>query len=214
MAVTRDTIVDEALGQAERASWEAVRLRRVASALGVSLEDVWAHFREKEDIVDAWFDRADKAMLTEIRKPGFPELGARERLERSLLAWLAALAPHRRVTRQMILNKLEPGHVHYQVAGALRVSRTVQWLREAVGRDATLPWRAVEETALTSLYLAVFFRWMWDDSPGAERTRAFLRRSLDWGTRACGRAPVSAPGTPRRRSETGAGPAGPAEINL
>lgn len=78
----------------------------------------------------------------------------------------------------MILGKLEPGHVHYQLRGLLRVGRTVQWLREAAGRTSVFPWRAFEEAALTAIYLATFARWMYDDSPGAARTAAFLRRRL------------------------------------
>ena len=179
MAVTREAIVDAALVRAERASWEAVRLHEVAADLGATLNEVRAHFREKEDIVDAWFDRADGVMLDLAARTDWSGVAPAERLERVLMAWFEALAPHRRVTRQMILNKLEPGHVHYQISGLLRVSRTVQWMREAAGRAAPLPWRALEETALTSIYLVTFFHWMYDDSAGAARTRAFLRARLD-----------------------------------
>jgi len=179
MTVTRDAIVDAALARAEQTSWEAVRLHDVAAALGATLNDVRTHFREKEEIVDAWFDRADGAMLTHAAHP--EELGrpTRERLERAMFAWLDALSTHRSVTRQMILNKLEPGHLHYQIKGVLRVSRTVQWMREAAGSDAVLPWRAVEETVLTGIYLMTFFHWMYDNSPGSTSTREFLRRRFD-----------------------------------
>ncbi len=183
MTVTRDAIVDAALAQAEQTSWEAVRLHDVAAALGISLNDVRAHFREKEEIVDAWFDRADSAMLEQAARPDVAGLAPRERLERVMAAWLEALAPHRRVTRQMIWNKLEPGHVHYQINGLLRISRTVQWMREAAGRDAVLPWRALEETVLTGIYLMTFFYWMYDDSSDAVRTREFLRRRLETAER-------------------------------
>lgn len=179
MPVTRDAIVDAALSQAERVSWEAVRLHDVAAALSVPLEDLRLHFREKEEIVDAWFDRADAAMLRDAARPDFLALSPRDRLERAVMTWLAALAPHRHVTRQMILNKLEPGHVHYQLSGLLRVSRTVQWVREAAGRKAVLPLRAFEEAALTSIYLATFLSWMYDDSAQAARTRGFLHRQLE-----------------------------------
>lgn len=179
MAVTRETIVDAALARAERASWEAVRLHQVAADLGATLNDVRAHFREKEDIVDAWFDRADAAMLDLAARTDWSGATPAERLERVMMAWFDALAPHRRVTRQMIRNKLEPGHVHYQIDGLLRVSRTVQWMREAAGRAAPLPWRAFEETALTGIYLASFCYWMYDDSAGSARTREFLHRRLD-----------------------------------
>lgn len=179
MPLTRDAIVDAALTLADQSSWEAVRLYRVAAALGATLNEVRAHFPEKEDIVDAWFDRADAAMLEQAARPEVTAAAPRERLERVMLAWYSALAPHRRATRQMILNKLEPGHVHYQINGLLRVSRTVQWMREAAGRDAVLPWRALEEATLTSIYLMTFFYWMYDDSPDSVRTRDFLHRGLE-----------------------------------
>jgi ubiquinone biosynthesis protein COQ9 len=184
MPITRDHIVDTALALAEIRSWEAVRLRDVAAELGTTLDDVRAHFREKEDIVDAWFDRADHAMLARSAEPEIMALDGRERLHRLLMAWLNALTPHRKPTRQMILNKLEPGHLHYQFAGSLRVSRTVQWWREAAGRDAVLPRRAIEETVLTSIYLATFARWMADHSPESAATAALLDRLL--ATAECG----------------------------
>jgi AcrR family transcriptional regulator len=161
-----------------RSSWEAVRLHEVATELGITLDEVRRHFREKEEVVEAWFDRADGAMLACTQAPGFAALTARERLQTVIMAWLAALAPHRKVTRQMILGKFEPGHVHIQIPGLLRVSRTVQWMREAAQRDAAYLRRALEETALTTIYLTTFFVWMCDGSQGSDRTRRFLERSL------------------------------------
>lgn len=198
--VTREAIVDAALSRADQTSWEAVRLHDIAAALGVTLNDVRAHFREKEDVVDAWFDRADAAMLEYAARADVKALAPGERLERVIMAWLDALAPHRRVTRQMILNKLEPGHVHYQLNGVLRVSRTVQWMREAAGRDAALPWRAFEETALTSIYLMTFLRWMYDDSPESVRTREFLRRRLEDARRLARLVPGAPVGRQSERS--------------
>ncbi len=174
----RDRIVDAAIELAEHRSWEAVRLHDVAAALGVSLDQVRQHFREKEDLTDAWFDRADGAMLCAAEAVDLQALPTRERLQRLIMAWLGALAPHRKVTREMIYGKLEPGHLHIQIPGLMRVSRTVQWIREAAHRDATDLRRAVEETALTTIYLMTFFYWMRDDSPGCAATSRFLERCL------------------------------------
>jgi AcrR family transcriptional regulator len=102
-------IIDAAIDLAEQDSWETVRLHAVAARLGVSLDDIRRVFREKEDIVEALFDRADEAMLYVAEAPGFLDLPTRVRLHRVIMAWLEALAPHRRVTRQMIGGKLEPG---------------------------------------------------------------------------------------------------------
>lgn len=171
---TKDQILDAALALAERRSWESLRLHEVAAELRVSLNEVRAHFREKEELTDAWFDRADEAMLQASLRPGLTELAPRERLHRLLMTWLSALAPYRRVTRQMIYGKFEPGHFHYQYAGLMRVSRTVQWLREAARRNAGLPWRALEESALTAIYLTTLFYWLRDESENARRTSSFL----------------------------------------
>lgn len=207
----RTKIVDTALALAEQRSWEAVRLYDVAAELDITLAQVCEHFREKEDIVDAWFDRADSAMLVDAAQSEFLALAPRARLQRVMMTWFAVLAPHRRPTRQMIYNKLELGHFHYQFSGALRVSRTVQWMREAAQRDATLPRRAIEEAALTGIYLMAFFYWMRDDSPGSSRTAAFLDRLLARAERIAGFAPGGWPGLAPRPTQTPtkAGPLAP-----
>lgn len=175
---TADQIVDTAVELGERNSWEAVRLNNVASALGITLDDVRAHFREKEDIVDAWFERADSAMLKAAQASDFPYLNPRQRLHRLIMTWLGTLYPYRKTTRQMIFGKLEPGHVHIQIPGLIRISRTVQWMREAAGRNATYIRRALEETALTTIYLAAFIHWMNDNSSGSAKTSRFLDSCL------------------------------------
>jgi len=170
----RNRIVEAALELGKQQSWEAVRLHAVAEATGISLNKERLYFREKEDLVDAWFDRADSAMLQEAEAPDFQELSPRQRLHRLIMTWLATLAPHRNVTRQMIYGKMELGHVHIQIPGLMRVSRTVQWIREAAHLDATHVRRALEETGLTSIYLMTFFYWMKDNTPNSEKTSCFL----------------------------------------
>ena len=174
----RDAIVDTAIELAEQSSWEAVRLFDVAAEMKISLDDIRLHFSEKEDLVDAWFDRADSAMLKLAEDKEFLALTHQERLHHLIMAWLSALAAHRQVTRQMIGAKLEPGHIHIQVPAIMRVSRTVQWVREAAQRDATFVRRALEETALTTIYLATFVYWMNDSSNDSQNTRNFLRHKL------------------------------------
>jgi AcrR family transcriptional regulator len=180
MTATPDPIriLDSALNLAEERSWEAVRLYDVAAATGMTLDDIRIHFREKEDLVEAWFDRADAAMLRDAGKPDFFSLSTRERLQQLITTWLDTLAPHRQVTRQMILAKCEPGHLHIQIPAVMRISRTVQWMREAAHQDATYLARALEETVLTGIYLTTFIYWMRDESLGSTRTRYLLASLL------------------------------------
>jgi AcrR family transcriptional regulator len=174
----RETIVSTAVALAERSSWEAVRLFDIAAELNVTLDDIRTHFREKEDLIDAWFDRTDGIMLKAAEQYDFSALLPRERLHRLIMTWLNAMADHRTVTRQMIGSKLEPGHIHIQIPAIMRISRTVQWMREAAKRDATFIRRALEETVLTTIYLATFVHWMFDESPGSQKTSDFLTQKL------------------------------------
>ena len=174
----RAAIIDTAIAIAERSSWEAVRLFDIAAELNISLDDIRLYFREKEDLIDAWFDRADSRMLKAAETVGFLSLSPRQRLHYLIMTWLEALAAHRKVARQMIGAKLEPGHIHIQIPAIMRISRTVQWIREAAQRDATFVRRALEETALTTIYLATFAHWMQDESENSQRTRDFLDHNL------------------------------------
>lgn len=176
---TRDRIVNAAIELAERDGWEAVRLHQVATACDAGLDDIRRHFREKDEIIDAWFDRADAAMLARADGRALDGLSPRERIRELIVTWLEALAPHRRVTREMVAHKLEFGHVHVQFPAILRISRTVQWIREGALLDAPLPRRALEEAAMTALFIKTFLYWLRDESPQFRNTRRWLDRGLD-----------------------------------
>ena len=173
-----ERILDKALSLGEAVSWEALSLHRLADELGLALNEIRACYPQKDALVEAWFDRADAAALAIPAEPGFDELPLPKRLQRIIEAWLDALQPHRRLTREMLAYKLEPGHVHLQLAGITRISRTVQWFREAAWQDSTGVRRILEETALTLVYVNAFVRWLYDDSPDARATREFLGRAL------------------------------------
>ncbi|MSP67874.1 MAG: hypothetical protein EXQ96_07230 [Alphaproteobacteria bacterium] len=158
--------------------WERVRLHDVAADLGLSLAELRLHFRELDAIGTAWLARADAAMLAAPADRAFRSLPARERISVALQRWLDALAGHRRVTGQVLRAKLYPGHPQHTLGLVWWVSRTVQWLREAVALDAGGRQRQVEEIGLTALFLATLWRWVRDESPDQERTRRYLANRL------------------------------------
>lgn len=174
----RQQILDTALQLAAKTGWEQLTLQQIAAALHISLADIYPHYRQKDDLVDAWFDRADLALLSaQISK----ELPASARLQQAIQHWLAALAPYHKLTGQMLLYKLEPGHIHLQLGGILRISRTVQWLREAAGLTASGAARIGQELALSSLFVAVFIYWLNDSSKAQQHSLKILQRKLQWG---------------------------------
>lgn len=170
-----DKILDAALRCAGRAHWERVRLTDVAAEAGCTLADIHAHFHDKESIVDALWDRADHAMLQFAGDaPSARDVPAR--IEQLVFAWLAPLAPHRKCVRQMLLVRLEPGHLHIQLPTLLRISKTVQWFREAADLRASFAWRALEESALTALFVATVAAWLRDDDD--KQARRILAEGL------------------------------------
>lgn len=177
-AERRCRIIDTALTLGAERGWDGVHLHDVAARLGIGLADITRHFADKDAIAEAWFERADAALLAAPEAPGWHLLSPRERLHRAIFSWLHALAPHRRLAAEMLRYKFQPEHLHLQVRGVLRISRTVQWIREAALLPATGWRRECEEAALTAIYLTTFACWLRDDSPGASRSGSLLARQL------------------------------------
>ncbi len=179
-----DTIVNEAVRQAEERGWQAVRLSEVAHCLELPMSVVLERFRDMDDVANAWFQRGWRAMLAE--KPDtFEDWPERVRIEHCLLAWFDAFAAHRQVTMEMLRRKAHLPHPHTWVPMVFDLSRTVQWLREAARLEARYGTRRaqLEEMALTHLFLASLAVWSTDLSEGQRRTRRFVERQLKRGER-------------------------------
>ena len=182
----QDRILDQALEQAEASSWEQLHLHAVATALNISLDVIRQYFPQKDDLAEAWFDRADRALLSSSYSEDFLDLSLHERLYQVITCWLDALATHRRLTREMLAYKLEPGHIHLQALGITRISRTVQWFSEAARHDSTGLQRIIDECALTMIYLTTFARWLFDDSLNNRNSKAVLKKALQhWQSSSC-----------------------------
>jgi AcrR family transcriptional regulator len=179
--ITADQILDAALHLADACGWERLHLFDVAAYLGVGLDVIAVHYREKDQLVEAWFDRADRALLARANAADLIALEPAKRLEELLVVWLDSLAAHRAVTRQMLLYKLEPAHIHLQVLGLLRISRTVQWWREAARRETLHLRRIAEESLLSGVYLRSFVHWLRHPEEDPSEFRALLRRQLRCG---------------------------------
>lgn len=175
---TRARILVVALALAEDKGWQEVSFTRLSRRLGMTLAELRRHYRDQDAIADTWFRRAQDAMLA---KPpaGFHDRPAKQRLEVLMLRWFDALAPHRRVTAEMLGGKLWLFHPHHYVPMVFNLSRLIQWLRDAAGLTAQGTRRQIEEIGLTALFLATLAVWCRDDSQGQAETRKFLAARLD-----------------------------------
>ena len=78
----------------------------------------------------------------------------------------------------MLWYKLEPLHLHLQVLGLLRISRTVQWIQELAGLNDRFLQRIINEIGLTSIYVCTFLYWLQDTSDKQKGTHRFLERKI------------------------------------
>ena len=92
------TILDTALELAESCGWERLYLHDVATALNCDLAAIARHYRQKDDLVEAWLDRADAALFERARGADLAALAPDKRLEELLMAWLGGIAAHRALT--------------------------------------------------------------------------------------------------------------------
>ena len=88
-----------------------MRLHDVAARLGIPVEDILCHYCDLDSVANAWFRRPLRAMVAP-KVHDFVTLAAPERIELCLLDWFDALAPHRRVTAQMLRGKIHLSHPH------------------------------------------------------------------------------------------------------
>ncbi|WP_419905037.1 hypothetical protein [Kiloniella sp.] len=173
----RQHIIDEALSFADNHGWSQSTLGPLADHMGVEVNDIRAHFPDANAIANAWFTRAQDAMLG--KKPGgFDTLPVRERINLIMLRWFDALAPHREVAAQIFCAKVHYPHIHHWAPAIFLLSRTIQLLRDAAGLHARGRRAQIEEIGLTALFLATLRGWCRDDSPDQERTRRNLDRRL------------------------------------
>jgi AcrR family transcriptional regulator len=177
-ASTPDNILDAALALADEIGWRQVTARAIGARLGGGPDLVHTHYRDLDEIADAWFRRA---LAQALADPADAALPFAERLARIFHRWLDALAPHRRASLDMIGAKLYPSHPHHWVPLIFNLSRLVQWMLDAAECSATGRRRQATEVAVSALVPAVLWRWRRDDDQAvkdfvADRLRQMERR--------------------------------------
>ncbi|MDP5293620.1 TetR/AcrR family transcriptional regulator [Oceanimonas sp. CHS3-5] len=175
LSAERDAILDTALHLALHRGWHGFSLRELAEVRELSLADLSRHFRSRDDLAEALFDRADDALLS---LPLDPQEPMHERLLTGIMVWLDYLAPYRNQVKEMLGYKLEPGHCHLQAHGITRISRTVQWLLESADWQASGLRRSAGEVALTGIYLTAVASFMVDASDNLNTTRTLVHGLL------------------------------------
>ena len=173
-----DRIVDAAIALGEERGWDAVHVYDIADHMGVGLEQIERHFRNKDEIAEAWFRRADHALAACANETGWASLSVRERLSMAIRRWFGTLDRHKTIAVAMLRYKVQPDHIHLVIQGVLRTSATVQWVREAARVPSKGLRRELEEPALTAIFLSTMAIWLIESTPGTPRAWDWMERQL------------------------------------
>ena len=170
-------ILKAALSIAGETEWYNLSLCDVASAAGLSLNDVMTHFPDTNAIADAWFEQALFTMLAPVPK-SYDRMPAPERLEMLLSRWFELLTSQRKVTIDMLRSKFHLPHPHHWGPLVFALSRHVQLWRETAKLRAAGRQRQIEEVGLTVIFLRTLLVWCNDESEGQQLTQNYLRKKL------------------------------------
>ena len=171
----RTDIVDAAMRLAAELDWEEVRLSDIAAEAGVTLATLRGAFDSKGAILGGLIRAVDRAVLAES-DPEMADEPARERLFDVLMRRFDALKPYQPALRRIADSYR--GDPLALIAFNTRSRRSMQWMLEAAGVDASGRMGLARAQVLVFAYgrtLDVFLR---DEDPGLARTMAALDRNL------------------------------------
>jgi ubiquinone biosynthesis protein COQ9 len=151
-------------------------VRAAAAELGVDGDVALLAFPDGGmDMVDAWFETIDAAMLAALPPETLRAMKIRDRITALVEARLALLAPHRESLRRALAVLALPRNV----ARAARLGwRSADAMWAAAGDTATDFNHYSKRTILGSVYAATIAVLLNDESENWSETRAFLGRRI------------------------------------
>jgi ubiquinone biosynthesis protein COQ9 len=172
----RDRLLDAALDEAAFSGWTDSCVVRAREAAGLSEgEAMIAAPRGAIDLIDAWFDRAERAMERAIIDCP-PDSKVRVKATLAVRARLDAMAPHKESLRRAALFLAMP----INVPDAARIGwRAADRAWKAMGDPSTDFNFYTKRMILTGVHAATLTYWLQDESQDCASTWAFLDRRIE-----------------------------------
>jgi AcrR family transcriptional regulator len=167
-------IVDAALAVAARQGWRNASLADIAAEAKLPLLSVYDRFRSKGEILDAFRQRIDEAVLGGIEEDEGER--PRDRLFDALMRRFDALQPHKDAVRA--LARELPADPLLALGALPGAARSMAWMLEASGIDASGLRGFARVHLLTGIYSSVLRVWLVDESADMMKTMAVLDRRL------------------------------------
>jgi AcrR family transcriptional regulator len=179
-AQTRATILATALQLFREDGYDRTTMRAVAKGAGVSLGSAYYYFASKEHLVQAFYDELLAEHEAAVEAVLAKESGFAGRLRGSLEAWLDIAEPHHAFAAQFFRNAADPASPlsPFSPESAPARDGSIALMRRLLaGSDAKVPRRLEGRLPelLWLLQMGVVLFWVYDDSPGQQRSRTLAR---------------------------------------
>jgi ubiquinone biosynthesis protein COQ9 len=164
-------------GNAVFDGWSDKALAMAASQLGVPAERARLAFPGGPlQMVDAWFDAIDRAMIAAWPPERIAALRIRERIRDLVLYRIEIINPHKEALRRAFAILAQPQNA---VEGARLAWRAADRMWRLAGDTATDFNHYSKRGILSALYTATMLVFLDDDSEGLVGTKGFLDRRID-----------------------------------
>lgn len=164
-------------GHAAFDGWSGEALAMAAAELGVPAERARLAFKGGQpQMIDAWFDSVDKAMLDAFPPERIAAMKVRDRIRELALFRLEAMRPHREALRRALAILALPQNL---ACGARLAWRAADRMWRLAGDTATDFNHYSKRAILVGVYGSTTLVFLDDDSDDLAATRAFLNRRID-----------------------------------
>lgn len=173
--LTRSHILSTALRVFRERGLEAATMRDLASAAGASLGSAYYYFPSKEAIIQAYYDDVQAEHARRVAAAiAQHRLDLKDRLRAAFHSKLDILQGDRKLLSALFRYTGEPQHPLSALGDGTRKNRqqSMSVFLAALG-DERLPddIRAILPPALWALHMGIILYFIYDDSPGQQRTR-------------------------------------------
>lgn len=181
---TKSLILETALKMFGERGYEETTMRAVAEKAGVALGNTYYHFRSKEHLIQAYYDR-----MQEIHSESCAEILKKERtLKGRLLGVMGQIledvAPYHQFAGILFKTAANPQSPLNPFSPESEPARrdAIELFAEVVnGAKARIPADLSEElpTLLWMYHMGITLFWIHDDSAGQNRTRRLMEQSVE-----------------------------------
>ncbi len=178
---TRELIVETALRLFRDRGYEATTMRAIAAEAGVSVGNAYYYFRSKEQLIQAYYDRAQATHEAACREVFAAERSFAGRLGGVLREWVRISEPYHEFAVKFFKHAAEPSNPlsPFSAESAPARESAVALYREVVeGSAGRMDDELREELPelLWLLWMGVVLFWVHDNSPGCARTYRLIDR--------------------------------------